>query len=268
MTFFGKAARSPAIRAVETWNPEGESPVLLICEHASPHLPDEFGNLGLSDEALSSHIAYDPGALEVARTMSSELDAALVAGRVSRLALDCNRDIGAPDLIPERSEIYEIPGNRALPADEKARRIREIHDKFHESVETILDEPGRIGCVATIHSFTPVYFGVRRSTELGVLHDACAKFADLVIKLAPCFTPLRAGRNEPYGPADGVLYTIRRHAIERGLPNVMLEIRNDLIRSRDQQSETGKALAELLAAALERLGTAAKQELGACPQSC
>lgn len=267
MTSFGEAARSPAIRAVETLNPEGESPILLICEHASPHLPDEFGNLGLSDEALSSHIAYDPGALEVARAMSGELDAVLVAGRVSRLALDCNRDPGAPDLVPERSEIYEIPGNRALPADEKARRIREIHGKFHEAVGAILDELGRIGCVATIHSFTPVYFGARRSTELGVLHDACAKLADLVIELAPRFTPLRADRNKPYGPTDGVLYTIRRHAIERGLPNVMLEIRNDLIRSQDQQSEVGKALAKLMAAALERLGTAAKPEPGACPQS-
>ena len=241
--------------------------MLLICEHASPCLPDEFGNLGLSDEALSSHIAYDPGALEVARAMSCELDAALVAGRVSRLVLDCNRDIGAPDLVPERSEIYDIPGNRALPADEKARRIREIHDKFHGAVEALLNEPGRIGCVATIHSFTPVYFGVRRSTELGVLHDACAKFADLVIELAPGFTPLRADRNEPYGPADGVLYTIRRHAIGRGLPNVMLEIRNDLIRSQEQQSEVGKALAELLASALQRLGVAAKPEFGACRQS-
>ena len=267
MTSFREDVRPPAIRAVETLNPDGESPVLLICEHASPRLPDEFENLGLSDEALSSHIAYDPGALEVARAMSGELDAALVAGRVSRLVMDCNRDLCAPDLVPGRSEIYEIPGNRALPADEKARRIREIHGKFHEAVGAILDEPGRIGCVATIHSFTPVYFGTRRSTELGVLHDACAKLADLVIELAPGFTQLRADRNEPYGPADGVLYTIRRHAIERGLPNAMLEIRNDLIRSREQQSEVGKALAELLAAALERLGIVAKPELGACPQS-
>lgn len=267
MTSYGEPARPPGIRAVETWNPGGKSPVLLICEHASPHLPDEFGNLGLSDEALSSHIAYDPGALEVARAMSGELDAPLVEGRVSRLAIDCNRDIGAPDLVPERSEIYEIPGNSALPAEEKARRIHEIHDKFHGAVEEILNETGRIGCVATIHSFTPVYFGRRRGTELGVLHDACAQFADLVIELAPGFVSLRADRNEPYGPADGVLYTIRRHAIERGLPNVMLEIRNDLIKSREQQLKVGKALAELLAAALERLGTAAKPELGACPRS-
>lgn len=267
MTFFREDERSSAIRAVETWNPEGESPILLICEHASPHLPDEFGTLGLPDEALSSHISYDPGALEVARAMSGELDAALVEGRVSRLALDCNRDVGSPDLVPERSEIYDIPGNRALPADEKARRIREIHDRFHGAVEAILDESERIGCMATIHSFTPVYFGVRRSTELGVLHDACAKLADLVIELAPGFTSLRANRNEPYGPADGVLYTIRRHAIERGLPNVMLEIRNDLIRSQEQQSEVGKALAELLAAARERLEIAAKPEMGVCRQS-
>ncbi len=34
-------------------------------------------------------------------------------------------------------------------------------------------------------------------------------------------------RNEPYGPDDGVTYTLLEHGIARGLPNVMLEVRND-----------------------------------------
>ena len=40
-------------------------------------LPDVFGDLGLPSEALSSHIAWDPGALAVARSISEALDAAL-----------------------------------------------------------------------------------------------------------------------------------------------------------------------------------------------
>jgi len=42
----------------------GKSPVLLICEHASRTLPEHFGDLGLSEDALSSHIAWDPGDLD------------------------------------------------------------------------------------------------------------------------------------------------------------------------------------------------------------
>ena len=37
------------------------------------------------------------------------------------------------------------------------------------------------------------------------------------------------GVNEPYSPADGVYYTLRRHASPSGLPAVMIEIRNDHI---------------------------------------
>ena len=71
--------------------PHGASPVLIICEHASRTLPESFGDLGLSHEALSSHIAWDPGALAVARGMSASLDATLVYQRFSRLIYDCNR---------------------------------------------------------------------------------------------------------------------------------------------------------------------------------
>ena len=40
--------------------------VVLVCEHASRILPASLGTLGLSDDALRAHIAWDPGALAVA----------------------------------------------------------------------------------------------------------------------------------------------------------------------------------------------------------
>jgi predicted N-formylglutamate amidohydrolase len=63
-------------------NPHGASQVLLVCEHASNHVPRELCGLGASAETLTSHAAWDPGAIEVAEAMSVELDATLVAAQV------------------------------------------------------------------------------------------------------------------------------------------------------------------------------------------
>ncbi len=48
-------------------NAVARGPVILVCEHASRMLPKSLGTLGLSDEALASHIAWDPGAVAVSR---------------------------------------------------------------------------------------------------------------------------------------------------------------------------------------------------------
>ena len=62
-------------------NAQGGGDVLLVCEHASRRLPERYGTLGLSEDALSSHIAWDPGALAVARLLSQRLDATLIHQR-------------------------------------------------------------------------------------------------------------------------------------------------------------------------------------------
>ena len=92
---------------VMTEGPGGPSPVLLLCEHASRRLPPEFGDLGLSADVRSSHVAWDPGALNLARHLAVALDAPLVAGGVSRLLYDCNRPPDAPGAVPARSETSE-----------------------------------------------------------------------------------------------------------------------------------------------------------------
>ena len=85
-------------------NPQGRSPILLICEHASNRLPSRYGTLGLAPSDLESHIAWDPGALGVAQELSRLLDAPLIHASVSRLVLDLNREPSAPDSICTLSE--------------------------------------------------------------------------------------------------------------------------------------------------------------------
>ena len=74
-----------AAGAVEIVNRDGAGPVLLLCEHASRHIPQRYGGLGLDADAARSHAAWDPGARDLALELSQALDAPLVAARVSRL---------------------------------------------------------------------------------------------------------------------------------------------------------------------------------------
>jgi len=120
--------------------------------------------------------------------------------------------------------------------------------------------------LVTVHSFTPVYHGRRRAVELGILHDDDSRLADAMLARAPAHTAMRTGRNDPYGPEDGVTHTLRRHALPRGLPNVMLEIRNDLIATPADQDRAAAALCALLAAALGALGHELDLKETECPE--
>ena len=71
----------------EIVNPQGKSPVLLVCEHASRYIPEELAQLGLDDAAAAEHIAWDIGALDLARELSARLDATLLVANYSRLLM-------------------------------------------------------------------------------------------------------------------------------------------------------------------------------------
>ncbi len=233
-------------------NANGASDVVLVCEHASHYIPAELSGLGLSQMDQTSHAAWDPGALAVAQGMSQHLDATLVAGAVSRLVYDCNRPPSAPDAMPVRSEVIDVPGNRNLSQPSRDARIAEIYHPFHNSVSAAL---ARVNTpiLVTVHSFTPVYHGQLRTVEIGILHDTDMRLADAMLGTAAAHTTANVQRNEPYGPGDGVTHTLRKHAIPVGLLNVMLEIRNDLIETPSQQEAMAATISHWLVAACAEL---------------
>ena len=237
--------------AVENVNATGA--VVLVCEHASSTLPAAAGTLGLSAEALSSHIAWDPGALAVSRLLSVKLDALLVYQRFSRLVYDCNRPPESPAAMPEKSEIYEIPGNQDLSVAERYARTAAIYVPFHDRISAELARrsgQGRANVVVTVHSFTPVYFGQKRAVEIGILHDKDSRIADAMLAGAAKSGRFRVERNSPYGPEDGVTHTLRLHALPAGHANVMIEVRNDLITNSVDQEVMADYLAGLIADAV------------------
>ena len=247
---------SPVV-AVE--NPEGPGPFAIVCDHASNRIPEACEPFGLAADVLRTHIAWDPGALPVARHLSARLNAPLFWPDVSRLVIDCNRSPDAHSLIVVESEGRAVPANRDLSEAERARRLDRIHAPYHAAIDACLnrrDEARLSTALIAIHSYTPVYFGKARPWQVGIVFGNDRRLADLLIRGLKADPALTVGVNEPYAPADQVYYTVERHAGPRQLPAAMIEIRNDEIGDESGQRDWADRLAEILVVAERNLAGA------------
>ena len=245
--------------SVEIINGGDRSGIVLVCEHASNVMPKSVDNLGLEDDVVQSHVAWDPGALGVARYLSKHLDAPLVAARYSRLVYDLNRPPENPQAMNPKSEIYAIPGNENLSVNEKKIRTEELYIPFHQAVSDVMDKAGDACVMITIHTFTPIYFGKQRTVELGILHDADTRFADSMLVNAAKHTGMVTLRNDPLWPRGWCYpYASQTWYFAGAALNVMLEIRNDLVQTAEQQIAVGKQLAGLINEAYMGYGYASR----------
>ena len=214
---------------VEVLNPDGASDIVLLCEHASNHIPADYNGLGLTELDLERHIAWDPGAAEVTRALAERLDATAFLGGYSRLLIDLNRPLGAVSSIVTRSEATDIPGNADIAANEVMKRVERIFTPFQDTVTKHLDgRAGRPTRLVAIHSFTPVYLGVARIWDGGVLFGEAEAFGRTLVE------GLRArghtvDANVPYETNRAEDYGVPVHGDDRGIPAVLIEIRNDHI---------------------------------------
>ncbi len=225
--------------------PDGAGPLVLVCDHASNEIPPGFSALGVPPAAMTTHVAWDPGALQVAQAISAATDSPLIYPRATRLLLDCNRTPEAPGSIVALSEDTAVPGNRDLAADERLARVRRIYTPFHAAIDAVIDRRlalKQVTAVVAIHSFTPVYHGNARPWDVGVLYDQDRRLADLLLAGLCADGDIVVGDNEPYAPRDGVYHTLGRHAEARGLPSVMIEIRNDRLADAAGQGAWGVRL--------------------------
>ncbi len=256
-----KSASASEQTAAKLYNVSGGAPVLLVCEHASNHVPAEFTQLGLDDEQLRTHIAYDIGALGLAKHLSALLDAPLVYSTLCRLLYDCNRPLQAHDAIPTSSEDTFIPGNQGLTAAQKAARAQLCYQPFEALLTQTLAAMPVSPVLLSIHSFTPVYKGQHREIDIGIICDEGECFARSLLQHAAQHTPLNVAINEPYGPQDGVAHTLNVHGNAHGYLNAMLEIKNDLISTPEQQQSMAQTLAPWINQSLALLQDAHQQEV-------
>ncbi len=220
---------------------------IVTCDHASNAVPDCIGggSLGIAAADMARHIAYDVGAAGLARGLAALLDAPAILSGFSRLVIDPNRGEDDPTLVMQLYDGTIIPANARISAAETARRLERFHRPYHAALAGLA---GRRAdrAICAIHSFTPCLRGrTPRPWEVGVLYS----HKDRRLAL-PLIDRLRAaghvtGDNEPYnGHLDGD--AIDRHALQAGRPNVLIEVRNDLIGDAAGQALWAGRLAPIL----------------------
>jgi predicted N-formylglutamate amidohydrolase len=205
--------------------------LVIVCDHARNALPPGYGTLGLPASEFTRHIAYDIGVEPVVRGLAARLGVPAVLAGFSRLLIDPNRGLDDPTLIMQVSDGAIVPGNRGLDEDERARRIARFYRPYHAAIHALLDEAvagGRPPAILSIHSFTPAWRGIARPWHAGILWNRDGRFAGPLIERLRRGNDLLIGDNEPYsGGLSGD--TLDTHATVRGLPDALVEIRQDLI---------------------------------------
>jgi predicted N-formylglutamate amidohydrolase len=228
---------------------QGRSNFVIVCDHAGARIPRRLNDLGLPASELQRHIAWDIGALGVARQVAAALDAPLVAQNYSRLVIDCNRDPKVASSIPRLSESIEIPGNSGLSAAQAAARRAEIFDPYHDEVSALLDErsaANRTTILVAQHTMTDIYHGARRKMHAAVLYNRDRRFAGMVLDMLRRDAGLSIADNEPYFVSDETDYTIPHHGEARGIPHVEIEIRQDLVTDEAGQTEWAQRITQAL----------------------
>jgi len=190
-----------------------------------------FGSVAaasLATDQLADRIGWDPAAAEVARGLAARLDAPLVVSGYSCLVIDLNRPLTSPESVPERSAGVPIPGNLGPTRQARAQRVVALFDPYHLAIARLLPKcAGRATLLFSIHSFTPVLGGEWRPWPVSVAGWHDRRLADGMLQALRLRGDLLVGENQPYGVDDVHDYTLPTHGEGRGIPCVMIEIRQD-----------------------------------------
>ncbi len=231
-------------------NAQGSANVLLVGDHASNRIPRQMHNLGLDEDLLDQHIAYDIGTRKLINHLVEHLDAPAVLANYSRLVVDLNRSLEDSSLMPEVSDNIVIPGNQGITAEHRKNRIHSFFTPYRQTIDQMLHayrQRGITPALISIHSFTPEMAGFSRPWHCGVLWDKDPRIP------VPLMRNLRAhpdgfniGDNEPYSGKHPADYTIDHHAEAAGLPHASIEIRQDLVNTEDGAERWATILHEAL----------------------
>lgn len=242
---------------------EGKGDILLVCEHAGFAVPEGWGDLGLDPCYFNTHFAGDIGAEELTRGLARALDLPAVLAAYSRIFLDYNRfeehwEYCRPDLggIP-------VPGNLCLDAAERALRARVAEHPVHEAIEALAP---RARALMSIHSFTPVFHGVQRKVDIGLVWPDGSAFGALVsaaLHQAGLRHGVAVADNIPYAWTDTGARTMNIHGVARGRRVVCVEVNNALLSDPESSARQLACLKD----ALEQVAQVLKEEDAEAPKA-
>lgn len=234
-------------------NPLGQSPLILVCEHASNFIPPEYKSLGLDSGVLAQHVAYDIGAAQVAQNLAKALKAKAVLANFSRLLIDPNRLETHPHLIPEQSDGIVIPGNQDVCEKERDKRIKQYHHSFHAGLSDVVNkalENGQRPILLGMHSFTPTMKDEKRPWPISIMWNQDERLSSFLIKGLKA-QGHNVGMNEPYSGKE-LFYTMDFHGGNRGLSHALIEIRQDQITEKSGVDFWVQKLKPIIESILER----------------
>lgn len=139
--------------------------LFFTCEHAESAIPDNCRNYFTDIKSIERHRTFDPGALHTAQILSETFKAGLISGKVSRLITDLNRTRENPGCISSYLK-------KASPEFRKKILLKYHTAHWKKVIESVrknsINEP--VLHIA-VHSFTPVWKGKKRPTDIGILYD-------------------------------------------------------------------------------------------------
>jgi predicted N-formylglutamate amidohydrolase len=247
---------SDGVRSLPLLSPDDPPPVrrttrpgdwLFTVEHAGRAVPAALGDLGLPAGEIDRHIGWDPGASDLAHALLDRLGGVLVEQPYSRLVIDCNRPWGSPTLIPEISDESPVPANQRIEGAARHARWNEIHQPYQSAVAA--EVRARPRSLVSVHTYDPQRRtdAAPRPWPVGLLWRQDNPLATaLAAALASDPGVLPLGINQPYSIDDASDYALPVHAEPAGLPHVLIEVRNDYLKTPDAVAE----MADRLAAAL------------------
>ncbi len=205
--------------------------IVCVADHASNFVPKDI-ELGISTDLLEQHIALDIGVEGIAGRMARRHDIPAHLATVSRLVCDMHREEDHKAVVPTESDGHLIPGN--IGADLEGR-LERFHRPYHEALGEWLDA-AQPELIISLHSFTPslATSDEERPWEVALLYNNDDRAARHAIRL---FSDqrLNVGDNQPYSGKE-LNATMNRHAEAHGRAYIALEIRQDLIVTRAEQS--------------------------------
>lgn len=222
--------------------------LVLTCEHAGNEIPPQLSALFKgSEEVLDSHRGYDPGALDLFRSLQkfASFDK---YHPFSRLLVEPNRSLHHPQLFSEFT--------RALPAEIKKEILESFYFPYRNAIEGKISEyiaAGQKVFHLSIHSFTPQLGEEVRDADIGLLFDPARKeekklCTSIKRELLGQNSKLKVRFNYPYlGKADGFTTYLRKQFL-KNYAGIEFEINQKFV----FQNETDSTLKTTIVHALKK----------------
>jgi len=220
----------------------GNTPVLIICDHASNHVPADI-DLGIAPELRDNHIAIDIGVAEVAALIAARFKCKAILAGFSRLVIDANREEDRDGLVPESSDGHTIIGNVGV---DKEARLARFYRPYHDAVAAQLAAMHR-PFILSLHSFTPRLASdptQKRPWEIATLYNEDDRAARIALPIFEA-AGLNAGDQLPY--SGRILNaTMNRHGEANGIAYLNVEMRQDIVRTAEGQRRFADILVPIL----------------------